>query len=982
MKHRLALLISLSLTAGLIAPAAAALKANAKETLSDTGLDYTESTEIIDSCDSGYTSSLWINTAPGKNWTTSVTHYSLLLICIGGYSSGMGNTDMDFDEAFFKGLEGTLDSARTNGVTVGLRFRYDNNGTTNPEPASFEQVEKHINQIAESGLLEEYSDVISFVETGFVGSWGEQWGGKYTDIPHKALVLDKFLKMVPDPIPVLVRTPNIFRQWLSDQCGIKISASDMSYNIEDPEKAKMAKRVGLYNDGYMGSDSDLGTFSDRKGETAWLASAPSYGGEFSGDDGWRLKYTTWQPENALKEMYLTDLLRINGNIYKTKTASKTFDTEAEAQAKLDEIQKLYSDCGLGSYDFNGSITDDSGKFKANWKWIGYDDITFDSMLDNELGVSCDNSAFYGENVWTFIRTHLGYRFVVRNCDMTSSAAPGETLELALSIENTGFSEAPESKETEILLTDGNAVYTLTADTDLSELQGAEKTYKKISAALPKTLHGGNWNVYLRISNKNDDAKDDAKYCTKLANKNIEYDSTLGANLIGSINVEADSDEPAPEYKNERPTGEYFEENKIELTENDKTDLINGVYNFTEDGHYGFTFLYKIEDVTAPIQLGNWYTGFTVNGSGYSSAYTTYGINTHNQVIEEDGIYALHIPFYGCAFNCTVPTSGQSSLNTLSINDSRNYWSSDTFTSLNGVNASITPLGVLEGGLGSTNVTLHLDSGDLTICEDSIGFEDKLAQNIENKKLVPVLSLLTEKVPESITDENGNICKLIGFTTKKNDKNYIIDENFPAIGSIGLYPYYEIDSEKTNFNSTISLTSNGKDRYGIRYIVNDDTMTASAGDGSAWENNSGLADISSVVIPAKIKCDDTVYAVTSIGANAFSGNTALKEVIIPNSVTNIGKNAFYKDTVITVYENSPVLSYLKDEGYTVKTIPSKTIWGDVDANGVFNADDASLLKTWLLGSKDVVLADGIAGDVIKDDKLNVFDLIAMKRHLVK
>ena len=198
---------------------------SAEELLKDSGLNYTESTAYdLHSCDSGYTSAIWIRTQPGKNWTTSVTKYSLLLIGIGGYSSAMNNNgvDYDFDGIFFTSLEATLQSARANGATVGLRFRYDDNGTTNPEPAEFSQVLRHIEQIGESGLLEKYEDVISFMETGFVGSWGEQWGGKYTSLEYKAQVLDEFLNITPDSIPVLVRTPNTFRQWLSDYCGITI----------------------------------------------------------------------------------------------------------------------------------------------------------------------------------------------------------------------------------------------------------------------------------------------------------------------------------------------------------------------------------------------------------------------------------------------------------------------------------------------------------------------------------------------------------------------------------------------------------------------------------------------------------------------------------------------------------------------------------------------------------------------------------------
>lgn len=217
---------------------------SAEETLKDSGLNYTESTIYdLGSCDSGYTSAIWIKAQPGKNWTTSVTGYSLLLIGIGGYSSAMNDdgVDYDFDEIFFTSLEATLQSAHSNGTTVGLRFRYDDNGTTNPEPAEFSQVLRHIKQIGKSGLLEKYEDAISFVETGFVGSWGEQWGGKYTSLEHKAQVLDEFLNITPDSIPVLVRTPNTFRQWLSDYCGITATAADMSYTINDPDLAAKAE---------------------------------------------------------------------------------------------------------------------------------------------------------------------------------------------------------------------------------------------------------------------------------------------------------------------------------------------------------------------------------------------------------------------------------------------------------------------------------------------------------------------------------------------------------------------------------------------------------------------------------------------------------------------------------------------------------------------------------------------------------------------
>jgi len=961
------------------------VSADSAGTLKDSGINYTESTDYTsESFDCGYTSPIWIRTAPGKNWTTSVTHYSLLLIGIGEYSSGMNSsdTDYDFDSAFFESFEGTLKSARLNNVTVGIRFRYDDNGTTNPEPKDFDRVLHHIAQIGESGLLEEYSDVISFVETGFVGSWGEQWGGKYTDLPHKAQVLDSFLSIVPDPIPVLVRTPNTFRQWLSDYCGVNTTAKDMSYSISDKELASKAKRVGLYNDGYMGSDSDLGTYSDRSGETAWLSEAPSYGGEFSGSDEWRLKYTTWQPEYALKEMYYTNLLRINGNIYKTRTVTENYDTQADAQARLDEIKKLYSDCGLSDYDYSGKITQENGKYVASWKWAGYDDFIFDENLNKKLGVSCDNSAFYGQTVWQFIRSHLGYRFVLRESKITESANPGDSLEVNFSVENTGFSEAPCDKETELLLSDGNTVFTYTTDINASDWKSASLNPVKLSVPLPETLHGGNWNVYLRISNLNDDAKDDTDFCTKFANENLQYDDTLCANYMGSIKISGKEEPETEKPKDEKPAGMYMSSGKQLITEKEPVNLLSSAYDFKENGHYGFTFVYKMDGVTAPINLGDWYAGFTVDGKGYGSAYTTYGLNTRNQEITENGIYAIHIPFYGCAFNCTDSTAGTSSLTSFAFNDSRNYWSADTYTKLNGVTeAYITPIAFLEGGSQSYNVTFHLDEGDVHYKGD-IGFDDKLSQTIENKKMISALSLLDKKIPETITDESGNTCKFIGFTTAKGDKSTLIDENFPAIGNIGLYPYYEIDRENNNFNTTTEILSNGHDRNGVYYITDSATKKAIVGDNGIWENNSGFATGTSLTIASKVKDNNNEYIVSEIGANSFSSCTGLEEVTIPNTVTKIGENAFYKGTKIFVYENSPVADSLRKAGYTVITMTSVATEGDVNGDGLFNISDLEAFQEWLLASPDAKLADWKAADFNNDNILNSFDLCLMKKAFIK
>ena len=64
------------------------------------------------------------------------------------------------------------------------------------------------------------------------------------------------------------------------------------------------------------------------------------------------------------------------------------------------------------------------------------------------------------------------------------------------------------------------------------------------------------------------------------------------------------------------------------------------------------------------------------------------------------------------------------------------------------------------------------------------------------------------------------------------------------------------------------------------------------------------------------------------------------------------------------------------------VPTETVVGDVNADGVFNIADAVLLQKWLLAVPETHLADWKAADFCNDNVLNVFDLCLMKRELLK
>ena len=454
-------------------------------------ISYTEAVRTINNPGAGYTSTLWYVCKPGETKVQNPQgNLVLMFVDIGAFSSGANGTtddagnytegkDYDLDETFFRAMRGTMENCRKNGCTVALRFRYDANGKTNPEPASFEQVLHHIDQIKADGFLEDYKDILMFVESGFVGAWGEQHSGKYTSLAYKAQLLQAVLDMTPEDIPVTVRTPNTFAKW----AGIEPAA--LADWVSAP--GSDAARVGMYNDGYMGSDSDLGTYANRAVETAWLgrqSTATYYGGEFSGNLDWAKKYDTYLPENAVPEMYGTHLSYINSNIY-----------------------ALYKDYTFGeAYDVSGG----------------------------------DHSAYYGQSVFQFIRDHLGYRFVLRSSEVPETTEQGGSFDMRFTVENTGFANPIRPQHSELILEQDGTYYVTDCGLDSRTWRSCTTSEVSLPVKLPGSIGEGDWNIYLRLSVGEQDIPDGNLRCVEFANNGV-WNASLGANLLGTVHVDAAKD---------------------------------------------------------------------------------------------------------------------------------------------------------------------------------------------------------------------------------------------------------------------------------------------------------------------------------------------------------------------------------------------------------------------------------------------------------
>lgn len=110
---------------------------------------------------------------------------------------------------------------------------------------------------------------------------------------------------------------------------------------------------------------------------------------------------------------------------------------------------------------------------------------------------------------------------------------------------------------------------------------------------------------------------------------------------------------------------------------------------------------------------------------------------------------------------------------------------------------------------------------------------------------------------------------------------------------------------------------------------------------------------------------------AVGANGTSTEcetTALTSNLLKNAYLDLG-SAYAKNSDAKFNDGYPVLQFQLYEG-----LP-----GDVNSDGKFNVADVVMLQKWLLCAGN--LTNWKAGDLCKDDRIDVFDLCLMKRLLI-
>ncbi|WNG15056.1 DUF4832 domain-containing protein [Cystobacter fuscus] len=166
---------------------------------------------------------------------------------------------------------------RSAGLKMIVRFAYTSSESGDDAPLS--RVTAHLDQLAP--YLSANSDVISVVQTGLVGAWGEWYytqnfgntgNVSQTDWNNRKAVVDKLLSVLPASRMVQLRTPKFKRTMY----GTTALSAAQAYN------GSANARIGHHNDCFLASADDFGTYTNTSVEYPYLSAETNYlamGGE-------------------------------------------------------------------------------------------------------------------------------------------------------------------------------------------------------------------------------------------------------------------------------------------------------------------------------------------------------------------------------------------------------------------------------------------------------------------------------------------------------------------------------------------------------------------------------------------------------------------------------------------------------------------------------------------------------------------------------
>jgi hypothetical protein len=188
---------------------------------------------------------------------------------------------------------------------------------------------------------------------------------------------------------------------------------------------------------------------------------------------------------------------------------------------------------------------------ARWSAFSYNSANVTQAMTNsypESGIRAIFDPVYdGKNGAEYFRDRLGYRLVLREAQASEWIEQNAALRFEGKIQNVGFGNVVNKKQVKVILKSKTDAHAYTAATnldardwrpDLDSRASNTAAYRDLNFSINMSAFGyvpaGDYAIYLKINDPKELSTN--KRCIRFANNGAIWDSSLGANLIGSTTV--------------------------------------------------------------------------------------------------------------------------------------------------------------------------------------------------------------------------------------------------------------------------------------------------------------------------------------------------------------------------------------------------------------------------------------------------------------
>lgn len=313
-------------------------------------------------------------------------------------------------------LDSILTSCATEKKPVILRFLYDWDGNAlSCEPSDFSRIKSHMKQL--SATVNAHADIVYLLQGVFTGNNGEMHGTRYGSADQVRQLMEQLDQIIDRGIFLSVRTPAHLRSILRNKSPLTADLAGGN---------TLNARLGLYNDGMLGSVYDLGTYDDTP------LKDPS---DFE-EKGTREEELDFQSA-------LCQYVPNGGEV----TVDNPYNDLDNAVRDLRKMHVSYLNIAHDAAVIN------------KWKGTVYKG---DDIFSNCTG-------------FDYINAHLGYRYVLKESSVEFHQLDNANAKLYLTIENTGF--APAYRQFDVTLTatreNDQKVFTIDQTIDNRKIGGTD-----------------------------------------------------------------------------------------------------------------------------------------------------------------------------------------------------------------------------------------------------------------------------------------------------------------------------------------------------------------------------------------------------------------------------------------------------------------------------------------------------------------------------